>query len=953
MNRVKIVILLLCVLVFLGCPLPITQQLFNRITDRTGPGIVILSPEDKSYYTETVTITGEVADTAGGSESGSTKSLSYKIVSLNNISDAVSVDIQQGSDAVPFTFQFSTSDLDGTIVVELTALDWNGNQGTVSMTLLDSGNDIPSFQVEAGNHEVSLYWAEVPGAAEYTLYYTTDGTMPSPLYGKRIENISTIYTQSSPLVLTRDIHGITNGNLHVFLLEASNSDGSSTWVSGYIKTIPLSTLSLAPKTMGEKGSINVSWQSIPGTEEYEVLRSTTLAGSYINISGTYRGTSLADHQVTDDQTYYYKVKPAMTGAIESQVVSGQTFPLLADGGEVVGSVDTLGTAYGIDVYGSYVFIAGNLNSSNSTMQVVDISTPSSPYIMATYTLDSGNAFDVAVDGTYAYIAAEGVLQIVDISNPGSPKQQVRLNGPSPNGALGVALYDGYLYVACGSTGVYIINTANVPSMVDDQPLSAYQEALIPAADFAYDVFVLNNKIIYVADGSNGFFAVDVSTKTTPVTGKKYPNTSSAFPGSGSGKVVSLAVYDDGSHPDGAYAVVADSSLGFYTVDLFSQADYVLLANSYFNSAGIPEDVTVDGNYAYLADGSSGIYLLSLADASEVNITAIVNTPGIAERVSFSGGYLYVADGTVGGMQVLSFSPPDSPVKIGNISTSGNARGLAINGTFAYVADGDSGLQILDISSPNSPTTRGKLSLGIPANDIEVVGNYAFLGCGEISLSGYLKVVNVADPDAPVLVGSAGTTSTAGALELRGHYLFITDRNTGFEIFDVSDPADPKIVGFYNHSSSILSNDITVNGQYAYLAGDYYMGLVVVDISDLSEPAFAAQFSTGQGLGVQVRDNTAYVADQNGGLEVVDVSNLGSISSWSNISSALYDLALGGNYVFGVDYSTGLKVYNVSLREWPGYVASAAAAGSQVRAVRIRGRYAFLADGTGLSVMLLK
>ncbi|NOY09233.1 MAG: hypothetical protein GXP33_10385 [Spirochaetes bacterium] len=953
MNRIKIVILLLCALIFLGCPIPITQQLFNRITDRTGPGIVILSPEDKSYYTETVTVTGEVADTAGGSESGSTKSLSYKIVSLNKISGAVSVDIQSGGAAVPFTFQFSTSDLDGTIVVQLTALDWNGNQSTVSMTLLDSGNDIPSFQAEPGNHEVSLFWAEVPGADRYTLYYTTDGTLPSPLYGKRIENISTIYTQSSPLVLTRDIHGITNGNLHVFLLEALNNDGSKTWVSGYIKTIPLSTLSLAPKVMGENGSINVSWQSIAGTDEYEVLRSTTLAGSYINISGTYRGTSLSDHQVIDDQAYYYKVKPAMTGAIESQVASGQTFPILADGGEIVGSVDTPGTAYGIDIYGSYAFIADYRTGGSSTMQVIDISTPSAPYLAAAHTLDSGYAFDIAVDGTYAYIAAEGVLQIVDISTPGSPKQQVRLTGPSPNGVQGVAFYNGYLYVACGSTGVYIINTANVPSMADDQPLSTYQEALISVGNFAYDVFVRNNNVIYVADGSNGFLTVDVSTKTAPVTGKKYPNSSSAFPGSGSGKVVSVAVYDDGSHPDGAYAVVADSNLGFYTIDLFSGADYELLASSYFNSPGVPQDVTVDGNYAYLADGSSGIYLLSLADASEVNITAVVNTPGVAERVSLSGGYLYVADGTVGGMQAVSFSLPDSPVKIGNISTSGDAKGLAINGAFAYIADGNSGLQILDISSPDSPSTRGKLSLGVPANDIEVVGNYAFLGCGETSSNGYLKVVNVADPDAPVLVGSAVTTSTAGAMELRGHYLFITDRNTGFEIFDVSDPANPEIVGFYSHSSSILSNDITVNGQYAYLAGDYYMGLVVVDISDLREPAFAAQFSTGQGLGVQVRDSTAYVADQAGGLEVVDVGNLSSISSWPNSSSVLYDLALGGNYVFGVDYSNGLQVYNVSLREWPGYVGSAAAAGSQVRAIRILGRHAFLADGTGLSVMLLE
>ena len=177
--------------------------------------------------------------------------------------------------------------------------------------------------------------------------------------------------------------------------------------------------------------------------------------------------------------------------------------------------------------------------------------------------------------------------------------------------------------------------------------------------------------------------------------------------------------------------------------------------------------------------------------------ATVTTPGIAERAVLSGDYLYVADGMVGGLQVLSFAVPDSPAKIGDIAT----------GEFAYIAyagNEDGGLQILEVSWPGSPSTGGNPSLGVPANNIEVVGNYAFLGCGETMASGYLKIVNVVDPNTPVPVGSAEIASTAGALELRGHHLFITDRNNGFQIFDVSDPANPEIVGFYNYASSILS-----------------------------------------------------------------------------------------------------------------------------------------------------
>ena len=957
MNKEKIFAVMLCVVLLLGCPSPISQELFNQITDHTSPDIVILSPNDESYYAELVTITGEVSDKIDSSEIGIPGSLSYEIISLSGTSDPVMVDLFSDDDTTSFSFQFSTSDLDGTIVVRLTALDWNDNSVTVMLTLLDTGNDIPSFQVDPGNHEVSLYWAEVPGATEYTLYYTTDGTLPSAVYGDRIENITTVHTESNPLVLTLNTDGITNGNLNVFLLEASNVDNNDTWLSDYIETIPLSTLSMAPKIIGVNGAIQVSWQAIAGMDAYEVWRSTMLNGSYINISGTYHGTSMTDSQVLDDQTYYYKVKPAMTGAIESEIVSGQTFPIPENGGEIAGFTDTPGTANSVAVYGSYAFITDyRTGGSNSMMQVVDISTPSSPFIVATHDLVGGYAMDIAVDGTYAYIAAEGYLHIVRISDPTSPVKEVSLLGPLPNGVQGVFCNNGYLYIACGSTGVYIIDTANIPSMMEDQHLSDYDEALISSGNYSYDVFPMNNNTIYIADGTNGFVAVDVIDKTSPVPGKKYPNaTNTNFPdgSSTSGNVVSLAVYDDGSHPDGAYAVVADRNLGFYTVDLFSEDNYGLLANSYFDSPGIPQDVTLDSEYAYLADGGAGIYLMSLMDATQVNIVATVNTPGISGRAVLNGEHLYVADGMVGGMQVLSFDVPDSPAKIGDIATVGDARGLAVNGEFSYIADGDNGLQILEVPSPGSISSRGNLPLGVPANNIEVVGNYAFLGCGEILESGYLKVVNVADPDNPLLVGSSEMPSTAGALELRGHHLFITDRNNGFQIFDVSDPANPEIVGFYNYPGSILSTDITVEGDYAYLTGDVYIGLVVVDITDLSEPAFVAEYVTGKGLGVRVRDDTAYIADQNGGLEVVDLSNLGSISSWPNSTAALYDLALGGNYVFGVDYTSGLQVYNVSLQNLPGYVGSAAAAGTQVKGIRVLGRHAFLADGTGLSIMLIE
>ncbi|MBI4726783.1 hypothetical protein HY768_06115 [candidate division TA06 bacterium] len=44
--------------------------------------------------------------------------------------------------------------------------------------------------------------------------------------------------------------------------------------------------------------------------------------------------------------------------------------------------------------------------------------------------------------------------------------------------------------------------------------------------------------------------------------------------------------------------------------------------------------------------------------------------------------------------------------VGYYDTPGYARGVAVSGSYAYVADGDSGLRIIDISDPSSPTEIG-------------------------------------------------------------------------------------------------------------------------------------------------------------------------------------------------------------------------------------------------------
>ncbi len=102
---------------------------------------------------------------------------------------------------------------------------------------------------------------------------------------------------------------------------------------------------------------------------------------------------------------------------------------------------------------------------------------------------------------------------------------------------------------------------------------------------------------------------------------------------------------------------------------------------------MPMDVAVSGTYAYVADGASGLQVIDITNPASPQIVGSVDTPGYAMGVAVSGTYAYVADWVVrspGDRHHESREPPDRGQR-------GHAGRLPLawpsRGTYAYVADG--------------------------------------------------------------------------------------------------------------------------------------------------------------------------------------------------------------------------------------------------------------------------
>ena len=103
--------------------------------------------------------------------------------------------------------------------------------------------------------------------------------------------------------------------------------------------------------------------------------------------------------------------------------------------------------------------------------------------------------------------------------------------------------------------------------------------------------------------------------------------------------------------------------------------------------------------ALLGIGASALATPALADCPE--FVGSVDTPGYARGVAVSGDFAHVAD-EAEGLRVIDVSSPSTPVEVGFADTPGNARGVEVSGGYAYVADGNSGLRVIDVSTPSTP-----------------------------------------------------------------------------------------------------------------------------------------------------------------------------------------------------------------------------------------------------------
>lgn len=288
---------------------------------------------------------------------------------------------------------------------------------------------------------------------------------------------------------------------------------------------------------------------------------------------------------------------------------------------------------------------------------------------------------------------------------------------------------------------------------------------------------------------------------------------------------------------------------------------------------------------------------------------------------------------------------------------GEVQDLVIQGSLAYKAEGGT-LVVLDISDPARTVRRGTLPLPLSQEifTILVSGQRVYMIVFDIVLGQmYLHSADVADPDAPELLGSMNIPWLQ-ALWVSGSLAYVASGNPepghgSMQVFDLADPHNPRLL-----STVALLMDpygITVVDGMAYLAGQ---GTAIVDVRDPHNPIVQSRSTMlymCEFYEIQVVNQLMYLACGLNGLQIFDVRNPRSPSLRARLTTSgrLYDLQVVENLVYlasGDNYSSSLigsfQIADVTNPASPQILSTTPL--SRARQVAVQGQYAYVCDDYG-------
>jgi hypothetical protein len=229
---------------------------------------------------------------------------------------------------------------------------------------------------------------------------------------------------------------------------------------------------------------------------------------------------------------------------------------------------------------------------------------------------------------------------------------------------------------------------------------------------------------------------------------------------------------------------------------------------------------------------------------------------------------------------LDCSPAIYLKKIGVSNKPQEPTDLAVNEGFAYVL-GREGLWVMDVSDPTHPIDVGFNPM-LENKQVIIEDGYVY----GIDAQG-LWVFDLLNPIAPEFIGYKEIPNVPMELSIAEGFAYVRDDHGILRIFDLANPTSITEIGVYDPPGQILGQEI--------------VGNVIFVLRGLANENPLPSFS--------ISGEYIYVADLDGGLRVVDISDPRRPTEIGSTSLQISDVEVVGDqaYIFEVD-----EIQNINL-----------------------------------------
>ena len=795
-------------------------------------------------------------------------------------------------------------------------------------------------------------------------------------------SIGSWVTSTNPLPAVRSSSGIVTLNGYIYVIGGGSTNSQDATSVYYAQ-------------LNANGSIG-SW----GTATGAGVLPQKLAGASVVAANGYIYVIGGNDNGTIQNTVYYTQPNSTTGNISGWTTSGVTLPTAL--------------AYGSAVaYNGYVYqIGGSTTASNATASgLTPQATVEAAQISSNGTIGSfssaGNNLPVtlALNSVVAYngaiysfggqvnsgggLSTPQTIYSTTISSGGTVGSW-STSGTGPNSGSGIdgaapAIYNGYVYLIGGYNGVYGV----VPQYAS--LTGSTSNAFIANATITGSLTVQGgiDAVSYLTTagnlnvGGNATFGGNLSANG-------FSDTAGNLLASGSATITNgLSVGGSGSTNSATFFQIQNSSnqslLTLNTLNQRLSVDATTVAmstptglNGSLVSGGL---LSTSNNYSYKVtaiDGANGETAASSATSaftpSGSNLTVSLTWSSDAGAY----GYKVYRSTNAGGYYLLTtIAAANSPSykDTGALTTSPFTLAPSVNS--AYFTNNSTNLSSsLQLAIGGNGTPTGQLyvsgdgptlinysSVGNNLTGISVVGSYAYVINDSLNT---LQIFDVSNPTAPTLLGSVSTGSNGCtnaatyircAIYVQGRYAYVANYTSNtLQIFGISNPSSPVLISTTATGSNPSS--LYVQGSYAYVVNAGSNTFQVFNVSNPTSPTLVYTANTYNGPhSIYVQGRYAYVGSVSGlgGLQIFDISNPTTPTAVSNISlggdsaNAIY---VQGHYAYIADTSNAaLRIFDISNPANPVQVGVDGNIGGSddVSSVYVQGRYAYIGDAYDGSV----